>query len=177
MSSVLTAILGGAIGFLLGALARALGIPGGVRAHNAAVRDRDDQLATWTADRDYVPKRECKASRERFQTLAGANSEDAKSTDRYIADLKASAIHEWRDAARLARLDVATILAAEGWAHRVYRRLTKRPPPILTTPEKATPVLDGWRGPSSLAVEHTYPDDATKRTLDDAINTMPATGP
>jgi hypothetical protein len=49
--------------------------------------------------------------------------------------------------------------------------------PQLRTPGKATPLLDGWRMPSGVASGRwTYPD-ATKRTLEDAINSMPVTGP
>ena len=182
MSSLLTAILGGSVGFLLGALARALGIPSDVRTHDAAIADRDGQLDTWTADRDYELRRECPKLRARLP--AGVGNENvpyhlmATEVDRQITDAKAKALHAWRDEARHAHLDVATILAAEGWPHRVYRRLTHNATPTLTTPDRAAGVLDAWRKPSSMAVDRlTYPDDATKRTLEAAIATMPASGP
>jgi hypothetical protein len=77
---------------------------------------------------------------------------------------------------RRAHLDVVTILAAEGWGHRAWRLLTKRPAAALTTPDRATPALDAWRKPSSLVGGHTYQNDATKRTLEDAIATVSASG-
>ena len=41
-----------------------------------------------------------------------------------------------------------------------------------------SPILTAWRKPSSISGErNTFPDDATKRTLDDAIASMPVTGP
>ena len=126
MSSILTAILGGAIGFLLGALARALGIPGEVRAHDATIADRDEALATWVADRDHALRRECIKLRKALPEVGSMehhiHHHAAADTDEAIADAKAQAIHTYRDEARRARLDVATTLTAEGWAHMLYRR-------------------------------------------------------
>lgn len=60
---LLIAVVGGSVGFLLGAMARALGIPKDVRLHDAAVADRDEALATWVADRDHELRRICKELR------------------------------------------------------------------------------------------------------------------
>lgn len=181
MSSVLTAILGGSTAVLLGALARSLGIPSDVRAHDVAIADRDDQLATWTADRDYELRQECERLRldgnpqPVFEPAVGTREERL---DQAIAERRGLALHQWRDEARSTGLDVANILAAEGWPHRAYRKLTKKATPTLTTPERATPLLDAWRKPSAISSgAMTRPNDATKRTLDDAIATMPVTGP
>jgi hypothetical protein len=57
-------IIGGAVGSVLTGLVRALGVPSEVREHDAAIRDRDDQLASWVADRDYDLKRECAGVRD-----------------------------------------------------------------------------------------------------------------
>jgi hypothetical protein len=199
-------IIGGAVGVVLTGLVRALGIPSEVRRHDATIRDRDDMLATWVADRDYALKRTCKAIRARLPQ--GAEDVDlapsvdvdvdptfrdaidalevvseqmqasrAREADAAIADARGQALHEYRDEARRARLDVATILAAEGWPHAGWRKLRRQPVPALMTPGKATPLLDGWRKPSSMADKHTYPEDATKRTLDDSLGSMPVTGP
>lgn len=178
MSSLLVAALGGSIGYLLGASARALGIPSDVRTHDAAVADRDDQLGTWAADRDVVLRRECLALREVLPPEYGDPSspyhDAARRKDNEIAYAKAAALHAWRDEARRAHLDVESILSSEGWLHRVYRRMARRPRPGLLTLSRAEPLLDAWRKPSSLAGDRlTYPDDATKRTLEDAISTMP----
>jgi hypothetical protein len=204
--ALLTAIVGGSIGYLLGAIARSLGIPSDVRANNAAVAHRDDALATWVADRDYALRRDCKALRvavkispdeqipERLDQTppyeavgplkqaaidyAAELRDRASKADRAIADAKTMALHEYRDEARRALLDATMILAQEGWGHRRWRWLMRQPPLDLQTPQRAEPVLEAWRRPSSMNPErHTFPDDATKRTLDDAIGTMPVTGP
>jgi hypothetical protein len=194
MTQVVTAILGGAVGVLLSALARALGIPSEARAHDAAIADRDAALATWVADRNYTLRRECEPIRRNVPPNPtgdaalpdGGGGHDpvkaraylAQKADVAIADAKGRALHEYRDEGRRARLDVATILAAEGFGHRLYRRLTHRTPPTLTTPDRAAPVLDAWRKPSAMDPERlTFPDDATKRTLEDEIANMPVTGP
>lgn len=168
---MLTALVGGAVGFLLGALARALGIPGDVRTHQAAIADRDDQLASWIADRHYALQRKCQEVRAREPTAS-------KATDQHVADARAAALHEYRDESRRARLDVATILASEGWAHRLYRRATRQGSPQLKSPECAEPLLDAWRRPSGMSGGSTvWPDDATQRTLEDAIKNLRASGP
>lgn len=75
-------------------------------------------------------------------------------------------------------VDVAPILAAEGRAHGVRQRVTNLTVPPPTTPGRSGLVLDEWRKSSSLAGSDTHlADAATKRTLEDAIATMSATGP
>jgi hypothetical protein len=74
--------------------------------------------------------------------------------------------------------DVAPILAADGWAHGVWQRLTNVTVPPLTTPGRGGLVLDEWRTSPSLAGSDTHvADAATKRTLADAVATMSAAGP
>jgi hypothetical protein len=192
MDPAVTAIIGGAVGSVLTGLVRALGVPSEVRRHDAAVRDRDDILATWIADRDYALKRECKALRDKANLQPppapgldqygndphGDWTSLAERLDRSIADARGAALHQYRDENRRARLDMATMLAAEGWPHGIWRRVRKQPVPPLTAPTKATRLLDGWRKPSGTNPDRqTYPDDATQRTLDDALGSMPVTGP
>lgn len=189
-ADVLTALLGGAVGVALTAAARAIGIPFDLRRHNAAVADRDDQLATWVADRDRMLEEECQAIRievmpgkvrpdpgalatpeEQFK-LAGYIEwlTSARAADQNVADARAHALHQYRDEARRAHLDVATTLATEGWAHHVWRWLSRNPSPVLCTPDNASAVLDSWRQPTNLNGEKAItPEDATRRTLDDAI--------
>ena len=98
--------------------------------------------------------------------------------DRAIAEAKSRALHEWRDESARADEYAAEILAAEGWAHRLYRRAARKPAPAMVGRKRAEPILTAWRKPSSISGErNTFPDDATKRTLDDAIASMPVTGP
>jgi hypothetical protein len=43
--------------------------------------------------------------------------------------------------------------------------------------DRAAPILDAWRKPTAMHPERwTYPNDATQRTLEDTIATMPVTG-
>lgn len=189
MTDLLTAALGGSLVAALTAAARAAGIPGDVRTHDAAIRDRDDQLATWVADRNYELQRECTALRlllgpqpAVLDDGAGGVSNwpaMAHQTDLDIAAARGLAIHEYRDQERLARIDVAQLLAGEGWPHRVYRKLRRRSVPSLSTPSRAQRVLDSWRKQSSMSSDErpVWPDDATKRTLEDAIANVRALGP
>jgi hypothetical protein len=184
---LLAAIIGGAIGVVITALARALGVPSEVRSHDAAIADRDDQLATWVADRNYVLGKVSTGIRDRPTTpppdVHPATGHQFVTTphqmDVAIASERGTALHEYRDEERRAKLDRAQILATEGWGHRLWRKLTSNPAPELHTPEKATLVLDSWRTQSSMSAEHrpVWPDDATKRTLDDAIKNVRALGP
>jgi hypothetical protein len=179
-SDLLAAIIGGAIGVVITALARALGVPSDARTHDAAIADRDDALATWVADRNYVLARDSKAIRNPKQaTTESARSAELHQMDLEIADLRTAALHEYRDEERRARLARSTILASEGWGHRLWRRLASSAAPELDTPENATPVLDSWRKQSSMSAQDrpVWPDDATKRTLQDAIRSVRALGP
>lgn len=102
----------------------------------------------------------------------------AREADAAIADARGRALHEYRDEARRARLAIATTVAGEGWPHAAWRQLRRQPVPTLNTPGKAAPVLDAWRRPTGMAAEkNTWPDDATRRTLDDALGSITATGP
>src|SRR5688500_2155727 len=99
MTDLLTAAMGGTIVAAVTAAARAAGIPGDVRTHDDAIGERDEQFATWVADRDYALARECTAMRHKLgpqpEVLddgAGGVSDWpywAGETDRAIADARA----------------------------------------------------------------------------------------
>jgi hypothetical protein len=194
-SGLLTALVGGAVGVIITALARALGIPTDVRAHNAAIRDRDDALATWVADRNYALEQRSRAIRadvdpnpgqrpkdgtveDTFQAVAVATfNSQAHTADLAIAAERTAALHEYRDEERRASLDRAMTLTGEGWPHRLWRTVSRNQAPELETPAKAAPVLDAWRKPSQMSGERpVLPEDATKRTLDDALAAVRSTG-
>lgn len=196
MADLLTAALGGTVVFALTTAARAAGIPGDVRAHDAAIHERDEQLATWVADRNYSLGRECTALRTGVKPRAWNVSEPAglaagiiearergaHTADQDIADARSVAIHQYRDQERTAQIDIARIRADEGWAHRAYRKLPllrRRPIPGLLTPDRAQPLIDSWAKQSSLSSDErpVWPDDARKRTLDDALAGVRALGP
>ncbi|HUR87042.1 MAG TPA: hypothetical protein VMY78_17055 [Solirubrobacteraceae bacterium] len=75
----------------------------------------------------------------------------ASAADRSIAAARGLALHEYRDESRRARLDLARTIAAEAWPHRLYRKVRRRPVPLLATPARAAPVLDAWRKQSSMS--------------------------
>ena len=79
--------------FLIGWIARAVGVPTDVRRHDSAIRERDGSLETWIADRHYQLCQDCRRVRETGHGKSLA--------DREIADLKARALHEFRDEAQL----------------------------------------------------------------------------
>jgi hypothetical protein len=166
--------------------------------HDAAIRERDEQLATWVADCDYALGRECTALRQplggddaKVQPLEPGADDSygdwhdseklATKQDCAIADARALALHEYRDQERLTKIDRLQVLASEGWAHRAYRKLPlfrHHPIPVLTTPDRAVPVLNAWRKQSSMSSSRpTWPDDATKRTLEHAIANVRTLGP
>lgn len=98
--------------------------------------------------------------------------------DEQIAGLRAAALHEYRDEERRARLDRARTLASEGWAHRLWRWLSGSTPPELQTSSQAEPVIDSWRKQSQMSgAGSVWPEDATKRTLADALRSVRPTGP
>jgi hypothetical protein len=53
MTAVVATILGASVAFLIGWIARAVGVPTETRLHDDEVRARDDSLATSIADRHY----------------------------------------------------------------------------------------------------------------------------
>jgi hypothetical protein len=197
MADPLSVVLGSVIAAGVGGMIRAPGIPADVRRHDAKATSRDKTLETWVTDRNYSLGRECVALRANVTPDGDPNAEAdwpgtrtvevmaqaihetaAEAADRAIADARSRALHEYRDEATRAAGDVATILAAEGWAHRLYRRAFRWRAPSLAAPSRVAPILDAWRKPSAMSGERmTWPDDATARTLDDAIAAMPVTGP
>jgi hypothetical protein len=182
MSDLLIAVVGGSVGVLIPTAVRGLTIPADVRLNDEAIRDRDEQLGTWVADRHVKLSKDCKALRaigdpgttpqEKADAMrfTGYAHTPAHLND-VIADVRAQALHEYRDEERRAKIDRARALASEGWAHRALRRLSNAPAPALKSPVRATPLLDLWRKPSGLGGgAMVTPDDATQRTLDAVLN-------
>jgi hypothetical protein len=197
MPEPLSVVLVSAITVAVGGVVRAPAIPAAVRRHDAAIASRDAKLETWVTDRNYLLGRECVAIRDTvapdgdpdnagdyplarsMEIMARASHrQTAAEADRAIADARGRALHEYRDETTRASDDVVAVLAAEGWAHRLYRRAFRRPAPRIGAPERVAPVIDAWRKPSAMSSEKmTWPDDATARSLDDTIALMPVTGP
>lgn len=195
MSAFLVAVVGGSVGALLLALGRGASIPIETRTHDEAVAERDEQLGTWIADTNYELLRASTAIRDKALQQKPDDDADpddvytrqdqvfwntaARAADEEIVELRRLALHAYRDEERRAKQDRARILAVEGWAHGAYRRFRRHPIPALTTPERASVVLDWWRQQSNLSTadKPLWPDDATKRTLEDAIARVRGNGP
>lgn len=190
-AALLLAVLGGAIGVVITALARALGLPSDVRTHDAQIADRDAMIGTWIADRNYRLSEDSEESRSQLSPRPPARTPDgtpqdtfheqdtkawndaAHKVDEQIAQLRADALHEYRDETRRAGLDRARILASEGWPHRAWRRVSRTAEPEFETPSAAVPLIDAWRQASHLSDQGpVQPDDATKRTLTQALSTV-----
>lgn len=164
----------GAVGSLLTAGlafgARLTAIPGECRAHDRAIRERDEDLAQWVADEHPRLKRELETIRDRLNAVnlfySGQHTFE-------VAREKERTLHAYRDQERQAQRDVARVRESEGWLHRGWRFLSRRKLPELTAPERAQPVLDSWRLPGSrhLGENETPPpiEDPTRRTLDDTL--------
>jgi hypothetical protein len=142
-------------------------VPTNVRRHDAAVRKRDRSLETWIADRHYALCQACRHVRDSVYTPSRYDQEK-RQVDHEVATLRAAALHEFRDEARLARNDAARILVSEDWKHDAWRRFRKRPPPGMTAEGRATPLLNAWRSATREATDQapTEIEDATQRTLD-----------
>lgn len=83
---------------------------------------------------------------------------------------KEQTLHAWGDEEREALRFRAELEAREEWAHRLWRRLTRRVLPEITTAARAKPMLDSWREGETYDETPPAPvDDPTMRTLDSAL--------
>jgi hypothetical protein len=112
-----------------------------VRRHDQRVRERDDDLEGWLVSRHRQFQQRLNELRQQ-QNAAGVLHGGAPAQARTAT--ATIALYEYREALRQARADRARILADEAWSHRVTRWLRRRPLPELTTPERATRLLDHW---------------------------------
>jgi len=171
VSTWLVALTGGAVGSVLtAALAfggRLLAAWREIEATDRFVADRDEDLASWVADRSLAPERELAAKTEELNKENLFYSSTHGTT---LALIKERALHEYRDQERQAERDVALARERETSLHASWRRRGNRPFPSLTAPKRAQPVLDAWRssvirhGDSPIEVV-----DPTRRTLGEAI--------
>jgi hypothetical protein len=171
VSTWLVALAGGAVGSLVtAALAfggRLLAARREIDATDRFVADRDEDLASWVADRSLALERELAAKTEELNRenlfYSGAHGTA-------LALTKERALHEYWDQERQAERDVALARERETWPHAFWRRWRRRPFPKPTAPQRAQPVLDTWR--SSVTRHGNSPVevvDPTRRTLGEAI--------
>jgi hypothetical protein len=171
VSTWLIALAGGAVGSVLtAALAfggRLLAARREIDATDRFVVDRDEDLASWVADRSLALERELAAKTEE---LNKENLFYSGTHGTALALIKEQGLHEYRDQERQAERDIAVARERETWLHAFWRRRRGRPFPKLKAPERAQPVLDAWRssvtrhGDSPIEVV-----DATRRALGEAI--------
>ena len=146
--------------------ARLSAIPSECRANDRSVRERDEDLAQWVADEHVRLKRELNTLRDELAArglfFSGAHTSG-------VALEKQRTLHSYRDQERQAKRDVAGIHDSERLLHRLWRFISRRRFPNLTTPQSVAPVIDAWRLPAKrhLGPEETPPpfEDPTRRTL------------
>lgn len=162
MDGLLIALAGGSAGAILTLLA---GVPGAIRNHDRLVAQADDDLAQWISDECVRLERELND----YQKEAGRRL-DAESYLQGIAHLKEGALHRYRDEERLVQSRVGEWHDAEGFVHWLLRRLWFFYSfPSLETPEKVSPILDGWREDAARGLLSAPVSDPTKRPLDWAL--------
>jgi hypothetical protein len=171
VSTWLVALAGGAIGSVLTAIlavgARLFAAQREIDATDRFVRDRDEDLASWVADRSLALERELA---EKSEELNKDNLFYSGVHGTALARLKERALHGYRDQERQARRDVAVARERESWIHAFWRRRRKRPFLTLTAPERVQPLLDVWR--SSVTRHGDSPVevvDPTRRALNEAV--------
>jgi hypothetical protein len=122
-----------------------------IDATDRFVADRDEDLASWVADRSLALERELAAKTEQLNKenlfYSGAHGTA-------LAKIKERALHEYRDQERQAERDVALARERETWLHAFWRRRLGRPFSTLIAPQRAQSVLDAWR--SSITVTATH---------------------
>lgn len=88
---------------------------------------------------------------------------------------KEEALHAYRDQERQALRFRAELEAREEWAHQLWRKVTRRPLPRITTVERAKPILDFRRKGETFDETPAAPvEDPTTRPLDRALDDLKA---
>jgi len=146
VSTWLVALAGGAVGSLVTATlavsGRLLAARREIDATDRFVQDRDEDLASWIADRSLALERELAETTEELnkQNLFYSGAHGVA-----LARLKERALHEYRDQERQAQRDVALARGRETWMHRFWRRRRGQALRALATSAEAQPLLDAWR--------------------------------
>ena len=170
-------LAGGAIGALLTAFfaqaARAWLAWGEVTLHDFEAEERNRRLRIWVDDR----------TRELVEEAQGITNQCASEGRLYsgahgrtVAAAKARALHQYRDEAERASIDLMALRAEEGAWHSLWRVLRRRAAPNLSSAAEVEPFLDRWREPVSRHGEEAAPItpmDRTRRTIEDALAELP----
>jgi hypothetical protein len=177
----MSVLAAGAIGSLItisaALLVRLIGVPREIGSHDRRARERDSDLAQWTADRDLALRRELEATRRALAARGALSSGDYPWE---LGLVKERALHEWRDQALTAKRDVAAIYDREGWLQDQFRRMRKQPAISLDrTLTAASTVLNCWQAPpahdqgGATTIAPGLGNDPTERTLAGAVRDAP----
>lgn len=174
------ALAGGSVGALLTAAVglggRVAAVPAEIEQNDLDAASRNEDLETWVADRHHSLTAERRGIRNRMAAEGQGNS---GALGNALAFPKEKALHEYRDEERRARREIEAIAGRENWLHARWRARSGNPRPSLTAADRAHPVLQSWRSlvfepPGGPATEVA---DATKRTLDETVNSLTANSP
>lgn len=124
---------------------RVLDVPGEVRQHDARIRNRDEDLATWIADDDQTVSRRHAELKQSAFVQSGIHAHLARSEMRR---LHGKVQHRYRDQLREAARLVREIEVSERLSHRLYRFATRQPLPRLQAPDNQRERLERWNDES-----------------------------
>lgn len=140
--SWLVLVAAGAAGSALTMLARVTSVPSEVAAHDRRIADIDADLDRYVAD-EYV--------RLAFdlREIRFPGGEDSQAPQREVSRACAIAVVRstqlYRDEENARIREMREMVAPEGVGHRAWRLLARRPIAALTTPDRASRVLDKWQ--------------------------------
>lgn len=178
VSSVVVAIGSGAIGSVIGLVSAQSGRIASARSeveeHDIKARERNEQLMIWVDDETQNLVREL---HEANQAAAARNAFHSSVHRADLAARKAGALHRYRDEEWQARFDISALVFLEGFWHKVWRTVLRRPAPTLSAADAVTPFLARWREPITTGGQ---PGDVpapvfdrTTRTQQDALQELP----
>jgi hypothetical protein len=140
--SWLVLVATGAAGSALTMLARVTIVPAEVAGHDRRIADIDADLDRDVAD-EYV------RLALNLREIRYPGSENSQIPQREVSRACALAVVEstqlYRDRESARIRDMREMVASEGIAHRVWRRLARRHIAALTTLDRASRVVDGWQ--------------------------------
>jgi hypothetical protein len=176
-SDLAIGLAGGTIGAVLAGVfaqaGRAWLAWGEVTLHDYEAGERNRRLRVWVDDRTRELVREMKTITNKRasegQLYSGAHGAA-------VAAAKAQALHQFRDEAEKATIELMELRAREGAWHSLWRALRRRPAPRLTAAGEVEPFLDRWREPVSRHGDEANlinPIDRTRRSFEEALAELP----
>jgi hypothetical protein len=171
MSEVIAAIVGVLLGLLLAQMGRAALAWREVTAQDDEADELNDRLLIWVDDHT-------RAVVEVMQQINNTNAANGLLNSGInggqLADVKAQALHQYRDRRHKLSDDLQRLRTSEGLWHILWRWVRRRPAPAITSDAKAKPFLDRWREPVTRhQTGQATPRDRTTRTYDDAMAELP----